>query len=362
MYGTLDQYLFKESIGFILQKICNNDDEWEHKMSIILSLSNKINTTKNSAIFSLLLICSDLFKINAIPLEKIKEVINLGKTAKKQELSISVDIIEFMFDDLDYSNNSTHIRSFIMRILGLIPIESEIRLIIYKKLFMRKPFQLINVIIEKIFITENQHNDKIFFTLIKNPEAALQLSNRLIVINKNLKIEDSENSMAELCCEIIQNIFTEFDLKELSPYFKLSIETFTKQGDFPLQQIASVALLKEFIFKFWNNYVKEDNSLSRSLVKEINECVIIDHSFIQSLRSYFLLELRLQQEDINQLQKLKEDFPWIENENEINFLPKFWTSIKQVNLEISVLFTIVILIKIRMFIPLYLHILVIIIS
>ncbi|UZO02840.1 uncharacterized protein OCT59_021318 [Rhizophagus irregularis] len=330
VYGTLDQYLFKESIGFILQKICNNDDEWEHKMSIILSLSNKINTTKNSAILSLLLICSDLFKINTIPLEKIKEVINLGKTAKKQEL-INVDIIEFIFDDLDYNNNSTHIRSFIMRILDLIPIESEIRLIIYKNILNRKPFQLINVIIEKIFITENQHNDKIFFTLIKNPEAALQLSNRLIMINKNLKIKDSENSMAELCCEIIQNIFTEFDLKELSPYFKFSIETFTKQGDFPLQQIASVALLKEFIFKFWDNYVKEDNSLSRSLVKEINECVIIDHSFIQSLRSYFLLELRLQQEDINQLQKLKEDFPWIENENEINFLPKFWTSIKQVN-------------------------------
>ncbi|GBC06772.1 hypothetical protein RclHR1_07030002 [Rhizophagus clarus] len=327
VHGTLDQYLFKESINLILQNLCDDDDEWEQKMSTILSLSNKINTTQNSSILSLLLICSDLLKINSIPLEKIKEMINLGKTAKKQEF-IGVDIIEFVFGGLDYDNNLTHIRSFIMRILDLVPIESEIRLTICKNIFMQKPFQLINVIIEKIFITEKQHNEQIFLILIKNPEVALQLSNRLMFINKNLNINDSESSIVELCCEIIQTIFNEFDLKELFSYFKCSIETFKKQEDFPLQKIASIALLKEFVFKFWYNYLYEDNTLSRSLINEINNCFEIDHLFIQSLKSYFLLGLRLR---LDQLQKLEEDFPWTKNECNINFLPKLWTPIKRVN-------------------------------
>ena len=68
--------------------------------------------------------------------------------------------------------------------------------------------------------------------------------------------------MAEICCEIIQNIFTEFKLEELLPYFKYSIEAFTAQGDSALQKITSIALLREFIHEFWKNYIQKNNSSS----------------------------------------------------------------------------------------------------
>ena len=66
--------------------------------------------------------------------------------------------------------------------------------------------------------------------------------------------------MAELCCEIIQTFFNRFrfngfELNELLPYFKHSIKLFTNQGELTsvLQQITSIAFLKEFISKYWEN-------------------------------------------------------------------------------------------------------------
>ena len=98
--------------------------------------------------------------------------------------------------------------------------------------------------------------------------------------------------MAELCCEIIQTIFNEFELNELLPYFKYSIKSLADQEQTSvLQQITSIAFLKEFIYKYWKNYVQEDNSLSKSLIGEINNYMSISHLFIQSLQSYFVPNL-----------------------------------------------------------------------
>ncbi|GBC14826.2 hypothetical protein GLOIN_2v432849 [Rhizophagus irregularis DAOM 181602=DAOM 197198] len=338
VYGKLDRFLFKESINLILQNICD-DKPWKQDMDVILSINNcKIENLKNFSNLNLLLICNDLLKINSIPLEKIKEIIYLGKSANKQEF-ITTDIINLVFSDLDNNNNIIPITSFITRSLKLISLESEIRGTLYRNIFSQYSFKLMNdCIIEKIFETEIQQNEQIFFMIIKNPEEALQLSIRLKTINDNIKYINS--NMAEFCCEIIQKIFSKFKLNELLPYFKNSIDSLMKQENLPLQQITSIAFLKEFINKYWKNYFQEDNSLSKSLIKEINDIMKI--SDVQSINSYFILDLYKKNSfNIKQFEILKKEFICFENQKfidietntntEMNLLPKLWKPVRKVD-------------------------------
>ncbi|CAG8539341.1 15452_t:CDS:2 [Funneliformis caledonium] len=135
---------------------------------------------------------------------------------------------------------------------------------------------------------------------------------------------------------LLQKIYDEEEYEQdldilLSLY---SVEPFLKHGDLALQQlsslqqITSIAFLKEFVHKFWENYMQKNNSLSRSLVKEINDCMKNNQSFIQSLKSYFLI-------GIKQSDQLKNVFPWIENDtdNETTYLPRLWESTKIANFE-----------------------------
>ncbi|PKK71632.1 hypothetical protein RhiirC2_849031 [Rhizophagus irregularis] len=337
VYGKLDQFLFKESINLILQNLCD-DKPWKQDMDVILLINNcRINDSKNFSNLHLLLLCNDLLNINSVPLEKIKEIIYLGKSAKKQEF-ITNEIINLVFSNLDNKNDIIPITSFITRSLKLISLESEIHLTLYKNIFSQYSFKLMNNgIIEKIFNNEIQQNEQIFFTLIKNPEEALQLSIRLKTINDN--INDINSNMAEFCCEIIQSIFNKFELNELVPYFKNSIESLMKQENLPLQQITSIAFLKEFINKYWKNYFQENNSLSKSLVNEINDIMKINgHLFIQSIQYYSMLDLYKQSSfDIKQLEILKKEFSCFESiaaDIEINtFLPKLWKPVRKVNFE-----------------------------
>ncbi|PKY22033.1 hypothetical protein RhiirB3_435815 [Rhizophagus irregularis] len=335
VYGNLDYYLFRRVINSILQNICD-DKPWEQDTDDILFIINDTKKSLNFFNFDLLLICDDLLKINLIPIEKIKEIIYLGKSIKNQEF-ITTDIINLVFISLDKNYDIIHIRSFITRVLEFIPLNSEVRLILYKNLFSRDPFEFIDIIIKKVFITEYQQNRRIFFKLIKNSNKVLKLSKRLSIINDNIKNLDSD--MAELCCEIIQSIFNEFKLNELSPYFKYSIKSFTDQDLSSqqmsvLQQLTSIAFLKEFISKYWKNYIQKDNYLSKSLIEEINNCMNINHSLIQFLHSYFVPNL-YQKKFFNgdkRLQMIKKEFPWIKNIRAKN-IPKIWQSIRIANFE-----------------------------
>ena len=69
-------------------------------------------------------------------------MIYLGKTTKNQRI-YDEEIIELVFNCLDYSDDFAPIRSFIMRCLDIIPLESEIRTL--KNLFSRSPFRLMKV-------------------------------------------------------------------------------------------------------------------------------------------------------------------------------------------------------------------------
>ncbi|PKY50617.1 hypothetical protein RhiirA4_530802 [Rhizophagus irregularis] len=342
VYGKLDQFLFKESINLILQNLCD-DKPWKQDMDVILSINNcRINDPKNFLNLQLLFLCNDLLNINSIPLEKIKEIIHLGKSTKKQEF-ITNEIINLVFSNLDNKNDIIPITSFITRSLKLISLESKIRLILYKNIFSQHSFKLMNNgIIEKIFNNEIQQNEQIFFILIENPEVGLQLAIRLKTINDN--INDINSNMAEFCCEIIQSIFNKFELNELVPYFKNSIESLMKQQEnLPLQQITSIAFLKEFISKYWKNYFQKENLLSKSLINEINNILKISgHLFIQSMQTYFILDLYKQSSfNIKQFEMLKKEFLCFENKSfieieintnmEMNLLPKLWKPVRKVD-------------------------------
>ncbi|UZO24837.1 uncharacterized protein OCT59_017131 [Rhizophagus irregularis] len=341
VYGKLYQYLFKESINSILQNICDGK-LWKQDMNVILSIYDcRIDDSKNPSNLHLLFLCNDLLKIGLIPLEKIKEIINLGKSAKKQEF-ITTEIINLVFNNLDNNNNVISITSFVTRSLKFISLESEIRLTLYRNIFSQLSFKLMNNgIIEKIFNNEIQQNGQIFFILIKNPEKALQLSLRLKTINDNIK--DINSNMAESCCEIIQTIFNKFELNEFLPCFMNSINLLMKQENLPLQQITSIAFLKEFINKYWKNYFQEDNSLSKSLINEINDVMKISgYLFIQSMQTYFILNLYKQNSfDIKQFKILMQEFLCLENEGfiemeiiinmKMNLLPKLWKPVRKVD-------------------------------
>ncbi|GBC04617.1 hypothetical protein RclHR1_05780008 [Rhizophagus clarus] len=342
IHGKLDQYLFREAVNCILQNIYD-DKPWKQDMDYILSILSEIkeidDDSGNFSNLNLLFVCDDLLKINSIPLEKIKEIIYLGKSAKKQEF-ITSEIINLVFSSSDDSNNDIiPIISFIKKSLKLIPLESEIRLILYRNIFSQSPFNLMNSIIEKVFITESQQNNQIFFTLIeKNSEESLQNSIRLENINDNIKNIDSK--MAELCCNVIQRIFSKFELNELSPYFKHAIKSFVQEDlllnqIFILQQITSIALLKEFINKFWKNYFQEDNSLSMSLIEEIKDVLKINnHPIIQFIQSYFVIDLN-SFDNVNRLEIIKEEITWLDNftDTKTNYLTNLLKPIKKLNFE-----------------------------
>ncbi len=328
VYGKFDQYLFREAINLILKNICD-DKPWKHDMDIILSLSYKIHNAKKSSNLNLLLVCNGLLKINSIPLEKVKEIIYLGKSTIKQEF-ITADIINLLFNSLYGDDDVIPIRSLITRSLKLIPLESEIQQILYKNIFLRNPFKLIGIIIEKIFTTEIQQNKQIFFTLMINSEEALYLSIGLNAIHNNILNSDT----ALLCCEIIQSIFNEFEFKELLTHFKHLIKVFAKQEDLKqeglsLQQITLIAFLKNFICKFWMDYIQEDNSLSKSLIEEINDCMNINYFYMRSLQSYFIYQRNFFV-DIKQFEMLEKIFPCLENYID-NDLPKIWQPARKVN-------------------------------
>ncbi|CAB4443921.1 unnamed protein product [Rhizophagus irregularis] len=335
IYGMLDQLLFNEAINFILQKIYYNE-ECEKEMDIVLSLVNRMNNTKkltNLPFLPLLQICNELLKIKLIPLEKIKEAINLGR-ARRQEF-ITIEIIELVLYILDNNNDLivTNIRSFIMKCLEIIPLESEVRLTLYRNLFLQKPFNLTNEIIEKIFIDEIQQNDEIFFTLINSSKQVLQHSIRLNVINNCLNDNNLNTNTGELCCEIIQAIFGKSELKKLISYFPNFIEDTTENS--ALQHITVIAFLKEFTVKFWKDYMQDESSLPESSIKMVNEYVTINHPLVQSFKSYFLFKQKGFSVNTNQFKIISNEFPWIENvsNEKIPYYSKFWRVIRQVNFE-----------------------------
>ncbi|RIA92696.1 hypothetical protein C1645_804473 [Glomus cerebriforme] len=349
--GSPEKYLVKEVTEILLQQICGNFegtanihliDKWQHDVTKVLSLSNKITRAKNLPDLQLLRIVNDLVAAKAIPLDNIREIIQLGLSSDKQEV-LSEKFVSTVLDKLDkLEQNEKNLiprRSFIMRCLALIPIKSDVRLRLYEKLFSKEPFPLMGAIIERIFLKEGIENEDIFFTMITDPEKALRQSARLNTINNCLK--DLDTNMATLCCDVIeQTFFIDEELENLAPFFEQAVEALYRKGRPILQKLSSIAFLKEFVRRFWDNFFQEDkmegdddnDDTSGELIDKIDNIMTFTHPLIHSFRIYFLSELSRRDFSTDDIRRFceaqKRNLPWFRTfnwedikENRLSFNP-----------------------------------------
>ncbi|PKY42427.1 hypothetical protein RhiirA4_397377 [Rhizophagus irregularis] len=354
--GSLEKYLVKEVAKIMLRRICGSFegaanahliDKWQHDVTKVLSLGSKIARARNLPDLQLLRIVNDLVATKTIPLDSVREIVQLGLSSDEQEI-LSEEFVGTVLDKLDkLDHNEKNLiprRSFIMRCLALIPIESNVRLIFYKKLFSNEPFPLMGAIIERIFLKEDSENEDTFFTIITDSEEVLRQSARLNIINDCLK--DLDTNMATLCCDVIeQTFYINEELENLSAFFVPALEALYRQGRPPLQKIASIALLKEFVRRFWDNFLQEDknspiaykrmeeeNFDSDELIDQINNSMNLAHPMIISLKFYFLRDLCQRDFSIDDIRRFCEAqrriLPWLgtlnwedTRENRLSFNP-----------------------------------------
>jgi hypothetical protein len=327
--GSLEKHLVKEVTKLMLLRICGNFeliDKWQHDIARIFSLVNKLSRAKNLPDIQLLNFVNDLVAIKTISLDNIREIVRLELSSDKQEV-FSEQFINTVLDKLDeleqIEKSLIPRRSFIMGCLASIPIESDVRLNFYKKLFSKEPFPLMGAIIERIFIKEDVENKNIFFTVITNFEESIRKSARLNIINECLG--DLDTNMTTLCCDTIeQTFFMNKELESLTAYFGPALETLYKQERPSLQKITSIALLKEFVHRFWdrflqrdkNSTIAEENDFDDDLViNQINNYMNFDQPSIYSLKMYFLRNLRQRNFSIDDVRRFCEAqkiiLPWL---------------------------------------------------
>ncbi|PKY59724.1 hypothetical protein RhiirA4_482717, partial [Rhizophagus irregularis] len=356
--GNFEKHLVKELIKLMLQQIRGNFegagnshsiDKWQHDVTKILSLVSKVTRAKNLPDLQLLRIVNDLVATKSIPLDSIREIVQLGLSSDEQGV-LSEKFVSTVLDKLDkLEQNEKNIiprRSFIMRCLALIPIESEVRLSLYEKLFSKEPFPLMGAIIERIFLKEDRD---IFFLVITDFEEALIQSPRLNIINKCLG--DLDTNMATLCCDTIeQTFFMNEELENLGAYIGPALEALYRKGIPSLQKITSIALLKEFVRRFWDSFIKKDNNdpdqmeeddfnndldndfVNNELIGQINNILTFVHPLIDSFKIYFLRDLCRRDFSMDDIRRFcdaqKHLLPWLGSfnwedikENRLSFNP-----------------------------------------
>src|SRR5207248_2822659 len=147
-------------------------------------------------------------------------------------------------------------------------------------------------------------------------EGALGQSSRLNTINQCFK--DLDTNMATLCCDVIeQAFFMDCELDDLD--FGDALGVLRRQGTQPLQKIAAIALLKEFVRRFWDAFLQEDKNSpitynkmdddefdSDELINQINDSMVFNHPLIHSLKIYFLRDLRQRDFSIDDVRRFCE--------------------------------------------------------
>ncbi|RIA86037.1 hypothetical protein C1645_741134 [Glomus cerebriforme] len=334
--ASLEQYLVKEVTKMMFQRICGNFggainahliDRWQHDVTKVISLGSKITRAKNLRDLQLLRIVNDLVATKSISLASIREIVQLGLSSDEVLSEKFVNNVLDKLDRLDHNEkNLTTRRSFIMRCLALIPIESNVRLSLYKKLFSSEPFPLMGAIVERIFLKEDIENEDTFITIITDAKVALRQSARLNVINDCL--QDLDTNMATLCCDVIeQTFFMNEEFENLAPYFGTVIEALYRQGRPALQKITAIAFLKEFVRRFWDSFLQDDRNRpiaynkmeeyfdSDELIDQINNYMNFSHPLIYSLKMYFLRDLRQRDFSMDDVRRFceaqKEILPWL---------------------------------------------------
>ncbi|KAF0487084.1 e3 ubiquitin-protein ligase [Gigaspora margarita] len=349
---SFEEFLVDKVIRMMLDKFAKKGsepqlDQWQHEVVKILSFSAKILRTNKLSSYQLLRICNDIVSSKLISLPNIKEIIKLGLDSDEQNgLSKKfVDHVLGILSKLEKNEQNLFLqRSFIMRCLDTIPLDSMVRQHLYSIIFSQKdPFPLLGSIITKIFWKEEEAINDPFLRILQDSKEIFQASPRLKVVNSALKTNNLDSSMATLCCDIIQKeLFVYMNIPEVARYFRHAVQALLEKTFEPLKRISAIAFLKEFVYCIWYQTLQDDYTQPISfigimdigefdgdiLIEEINNFMCVDNPLIHSLKVYFLRELR-QGLSIDDLKRFcvahTNKFPWLStfkwNDNKDTRLP-----------------------------------------
>ncbi|CAG8596276.1 6964_t:CDS:10, partial [Paraglomus occultum] len=337
-YGETFEQLIVNKVSRIfldeLQRLSGEEDihskaiKWQLDVTHIMSLCVQLPGYKEVILFQLLRICNDLLSTQAIPVDHLTNIINFD------EDFLSANFLNDVLNTLDNleptEKNLTSRQSFLLRFLNMIENDSEVQLFLYDKIFQpAEPLRFTAAVILRIISAEDIENDNILLLLVRSPTDVFAKSRRLEAINRRLKMHDPNTQMITLCCDIIQQKFSELNLQELSGFFHDASQAIRGTMSEPLQRICSIALLKQFVQEFWEsagldkptvqqiefNFMLTDDI--QTLIVELNNAMGFNHPQIHSLKVYFLKNLRSRGFTIGDLKTFctvqKGLLPWLAN-------------------------------------------------
>ena len=336
---TFEQHLIIEVSQIFLDELLqlpgeedihNKAIKWQLDVTNIMSLCVQLPGYDEVTLFQLLRICNDLLSTQTIPVGRLINIINLDDEEGFPSVNFLNDVLSILDNLEPTEKNLTSRQLFLLRFLNMIDTDSEVQLFLYDKIFQpAEPLRFTAAVILHILSAEDIENSDIFPLLVHSPKDAFAKSRRLEAINRRLTTHDPNAQMITLCCDIIQqNFFNELDFHELSRLFHDASQVIRGTMSEPLQRICSVALLKQFVQKFWEfagldkptvqqiefGFMTVDTQM---LMDDLNNLMELNHAQIHSLKVYFLKNLRSRGFTINDLKKFcmvqKRLLPWLAN-------------------------------------------------
>ncbi|CAG8460377.1 17990_t:CDS:10, partial [Racocetra fulgida] len=353
LLDQISKMMIEKLYKFDINNVKNELLAWQHDVVNIISLSTKLPNSFDSPAMHRLRIYNDLSKSFDLPqLLELKELEDENEVISEQ----FIDMVFEKFNELpNTENNLSPRRYFIHRCISILPLESPIRLHLYKKIFSQEPLPLTFPTIHRIFLTELHEQDDLFIGLINDPHEALEGSERLQVIEEVLNEKHFDSAISALCCDVIQTqFFDAYGIKRLSKHFMKATEILITTDVKYLQRICAIAFLKTFVNKLWNSASME-NSLTNPIefdfdvdddddeepiyynqefnINDLNQRLELTQPLIHSFVLYLLKSLRLKgysTDDIRRFCEIQQqviphlgEIPWDNNDNRLGYNP-YW--------------------------------------
>ncbi|CAG8540805.1 10279_t:CDS:10, partial [Racocetra persica] len=325
------------AIQLTLDRVHMMDDkrelqEWQIEASQVIHLCSELSTD-SSPFLHLLNICNDLLISKKIVYPNhLSTIINLGRNYDGSNSDFTNYIFKMFGNTKNNTKSSIAKQNFILQILEIIPLESPDRLHVYEQLFAQaQPSHFTAFTILYIFRSEEKDW---FSTIIRNANEVLNFSSRLNIINQQLG-KNHDSQLAALCCDVIQKGFLAWvGLQRLKGLFKDAIQVLCANNAKPLQLVCAIALLKQIVDDLWSSAsldkaftepIKFNIIDSNEFMAILNELMQKPHPLIQSLKFYFLKNLRARSftmSDLKQFFNLNQttlpwlsDLPWNKDNN-----------------------------------------------
>ncbi|CAG8439660.1 11533_t:CDS:10 [Acaulospora colombiana] len=337
---------------------------WQHEISLISTLCDKLSEVSNFSSLHLMQVCSSFTLADSTTLSNIKEIMKIGNSSPKKSNAFSSKFINSVFGIFEkFQNCSEYLVPkllFTTKCLNFIALESPERLELYKNIFSQNLLPIADTsVVYLIFKQEEETNPGTFVKIINTPKKALLQSSRLRMINECLSNQVFDSSTSTLCCDVLQkSLFSKYSLRELADLYRYSVEALDNTESVILRKISAIACLKEFAHKFWDHSIREpvlqpiefDQARTGDLdtvelIAEVNNSMSSTLPLIHSFKIYFLRALRYRGLSMNEVRRFCEmqrqilpwlwDLPWNKIcESRLSFNP-YWKLEDYVEIEKS---------------------------